>query len=81
MRSFTLDGVRYQLTPRAPIGDIKFLVNRMNVTASDEEVRKSIEERLFSAGADEATATNCSLYALFVHRQNQALYQSATKGP
>lgn len=80
-RTFTLDGKRYRIPSMFSCSEIERVVNRLHVAARDKEVREEITSRTKGkSGWTEALIEKACLYALHVHRKNQALYHKVTKG-
>ena len=72
-QSFTLDGKRYRLPASIPTSGIRWLVGKLHVSLSDDEVRKLIGDR--TKGWQARFATIAGHYAVKCHRDNQALVQ------
>lgn len=59
---------------RTPRGDIRWLMGRVHVSASIEEITAMITERANGPNFTPAIIRQCVAYALECHQQNRALY-------
>lgn len=75
------DGGEAGIDPKIPTGAIEWLVNRMHVSTTDDEVRKEIARR--TEGKEEWTPElikQAQEYAVSVHNRNQDLYTDVMRG-
>lgn len=77
-KTFTLDGRRLRLSPKVPAHQIKCLVAQLHVGTADGDVVEMIAKR--AASWPNPTRANACNYALYCHRQNQALYRKVALG-
>ena len=75
-KSFVLDGRRLRLSPKVPAHQIRILVGELHVGTADGDVVEMIAKR--AASWPNSTRANACNYALYIHRQHQALYRKVT---
>jgi len=64
-----------------PKASIEWLVNRLHVSVSDEDVKKDIRRRARrNPNVTESLIERMANYAVKCHRKNQALYLAVTSG-
>jgi len=63
-----------------PKGAISWLVNRMHVSTTTEEVKADIRARCTTAGWTEKKIVEAENYAVRCHDENRTLYRAVTTG-
>ena len=64
-----------------PKASIEWLVNRLHVSVTDEEIAADMRRRIrINPGVTEATEKRVVAYALKCHHKNQELYSAVVSG-
>lgn len=80
-KSFTLDGKRRPLPEAVPTQQIEWIVSRLHVGTTDQEVRDEIARRANGNGGWAVPLIRAAAdYAVYCHRRNQKLYRFAMTG-
>ena len=65
---------------RVPRSAISWLMNRLHVSATDEEITADIQKRCTAPGYTETLIQQSIAYALICHHHNQGLYRDVMRG-